>query len=135
MSNEAPLRKELCDLMKIEFPGCVVQRFEDLFTAGYPDIANTYRKKTVWLETKHAAPTLNVTTLQLTRGYQLQLQGYCYFIIYSDRKKTGPRTVIALPSEISEDHKSWTTPDVRMCAGFDHTFVTNFLKGVFHDSQ
>lgn len=67
--NEATRKAQLVKQIKATFPGFVVFRHEDSFTAGIPDISVSNRDvlKTVWLEVKYGNEPLTALQEQTLR--------------------------------------------------------------------
>lgn len=127
--TEKDLKDALVHTMRTTVPWAVVFRHEDTNTAGIPDIAFTYKGKTIWLEVKYANPYIRSRGLQDLTCLRLASQGFCWHIIYQENKGER-RTIIAQPKHVVE---AQIFPDECMAPGFDHEFVVHFIRRICGD--
>jgi hypothetical protein len=125
--NEAYLKGQLRDCFKKHLRGCIVLRHEDHFTAGIPDASITWKKRTTWLEAKHARPTPKALGVQIDTCNQLSISGYCWFVVYQERR--GERRTLMVEPQSFYDLDS--IPGECVTSGFNHYFVVDFIRSTY----
>lgn len=116
--TEATLKSALVKAIEDVMPGAEVFRLEDRFTAGVPDISNTWRKWTSWLEVKFADPSLHRSrAIQQLTMRRLAKHAYARYVIYEVRGDS-KRTFIVHPDQLD----AWRDSSI-VFLGFDHRGV------------
>lgn len=111
------------DQAKVEMPGYVLLRHEDVRTGGIPDLSVTGVGRTSWWEFKHGTPSFETNGLQEVTCLRLAAAGICFYIIFEENLSV-KRTLIVHPRYIKElKPHAWTT-------GFDNRFIIEFIKGI-----
>ena len=123
--SESTLKRDLCDQLRSDLPGCVIFKHSDR-AAGVPDLSVTWQERTFWLEVKFANPKLSSRELQHRRMLQLEKHGSALYVIYS-RIKGQDSTLVVVPSSLV------FPVDLKIVRGFlregiDHSFVSSVLK-------
>lgn len=133
--TEATLKSALVKVIPEVMPGAVVQRHEDIFRKGGPDMSVTWNKMTSWWEVKFGRPTIKTTGIQRLTCQRLADQGHCYYIIYRQK------LVMDLTAEEGEvEKKTVHIQDARSLSewmssgntfdGFNHRVVAAFIMQV-----
>ena len=119
--TEATLKSALVKVIPEVMPGAVVQRHEDIFRKGGPDMSVTWNKMTSWWEVKYANPGFKSTGVQKLTCQRLAEQGHCFYIIYVENEKN---VVIQDAKNLSE----WMSSGF-VIEGFNHKGVASFMYG------
>lgn len=123
MINEASLKSTLVKIARAELYGYVIERHEDRFTHGIPDICITGNHKNTRWEAKHANPGFKVKGVQELTMSRLDLANHARFIVYYE--KDGNRfTYIVHPKEIGHDRTTWK----EWTYGFNHNWVVSKIR-------
>lgn len=123
--NEAKLKAALTAQLRLAFRGQYkVFRHEDRYVAGIPDIS-VNGKKTLWLEVKHAHPSLRHRGIQDLTVVELERLSHAAYVIYESTKEGTQHTIIALPTATHQG--LWRNSNER-AVGFDHDFVVQWVR-------
>lgn len=128
--NEATLKGALVKLVRQKYPSYVVERTEDKFTHGTPDLSITGNKINSRWEVKYANPHFKVKGIQELTMRRLAYAGYAFFLIYWESRSGERRTIIVDPEHINlpvEQHGNYIK-------GFDHHWVAGNIHEVHHDN-
>lgn len=130
--NESSLKRDLCDQLRSDLPGCVIFKHADR-AAGVPDLSVTWQEKTFWLEIKFANPKLSTRELQHRRMLQLERHGNALYVVYRRHKENFWTTVLlpsSLPGEVFvPDRDTWVRK------GLDHSLVSSALQESFSRTE
>jgi hypothetical protein len=124
--DETYLKGRLVKQMRSAFPDAVIFRHEDYFTAGIPDISMTWLHNTLWIEIKHAKPSIKGKKIQ---AYTCdKLNGI--YVVY--REVQGMQfTLLIAAGDVLEDKTKCFEKAFGRAEGYDHQFVIEYLKFKF----
>jgi hypothetical protein len=113
---------------KIELPGFMLYRHEDMMTSGIPDLSATGWGKTSWYEFKHGTPDFEKNELQEAQNLRLAAAGTCFYILYCETISQ-KRTLIIHPKEVfGKGGKTSNMTPLVWSVGFDHRLVIEFIR-------
>jgi hypothetical protein len=124
--DESKLKSALLKQIKIDLPGFVALRHEDVRTAGIPDLSLTGYGRTTWWEFKYADPNFQSTGIQELTMLRLAATGFARYVIWEERNGI-KRTMIIHPKNIGVKRLEIQEA---MCIGFNHAFLTTFVRQV-----
>lgn len=126
--NEAALKSQLMEKLKLMEPGFVAWRIEDKLTAGIPDIHIAACGRGSYWEVKFDDDD-GFTSNGAQELMMLRLSAAtnrAFYVIYGYKSKTGLKyTKILHPKHFGE----WETSGVKQ-PGWDHKFVVEAMRGV-----
>lgn len=123
--NESYLKSALMKELKLQLPGFVALRHEDVRSAGIPDMSLTGGGRTTWWEFKLAAPRFASRGIQELTMLQLAAAGFARYVVWEE-KRSVMRTLIVHPKRIG------TLMPEDWCTGFDMQFIVDFMRKVQH---
>ena len=121
--QEQFIRSNLMAQLKMELPGFVFLRHEDVRQNGHPDLSATGIAKTTWWEIKHGTPDFETNGIQELTMLRLAAAGYARYIVFEERKEI-QRTLIIHPRHIA------TVSPEASTIGFDYKWVANYIREV-----
>lgn len=137
--TESTLKSQLMDLFRLQEPKGFTFRVENSVHSGIPDVVDSCRGFTTWLEVKYLDPRLKCSGLQKWTAKELARHARCWFILYQQdpTRSDIKRTMIFHPNKSDEWKKTipppYQTADL-WTAGFNHQYVVDFVrKGQFGD--
>lgn len=119
---ETKLVNQLLAELRRQLPGYVIFKHADRATFGIPDISITGCGRTLWLEVKHANPTLETMGIQWRTCAKLHRAGLCRYVVYFEQVKT-KRLLILTPEEVQQPLDEFVGAE-----GFDHNYVVRFAR-------
>lgn len=121
MRNESGLKSALMKQVKLQLPGFVALRHEDVRTAGIPDLSLTGNGRTTWWEFKHGDPDFASTGIQELTMLRLSVAGFARYVVWEEKEDVR-RTLVLRPKNLTDLIPEW------WCSGFDHGAVVDYMK-------
>jgi len=125
LMNEAFVKANLTTYLRANLLRAVILRHEDRSTYGIPDLSVTMCGSTSWWEVKFANPDCRSRGAQDLTMRRLGNVGKAYYLIFEIDKTKEKRMHIVTPN----DYVKWEQSG-DMMIGFDHAWVTDFIKAV-----
>lgn len=122
--QEKDLVRRLKKTLETRLPGSVIIKHSDAMVAGIPDLSVTWQGVTTWLEVKHDVGKIITREIQRWMVKRLATQGRCFYVVYRDRAKEGPRTFVI--DGASDVHAAMESESYRN--GHDHDFVVEAVR-------
>lgn len=124
--SEDILKPALVAEMRLQMPGGVLFRLEDKLSAGIPDIVNTWRMRTSWVEVKYADPDFDRNGIQELKMLELSGAGIAVYVIY-ERIGDVWRTILAHPRHVNRGSHLWREMG-RSVPGVNHAWAALQIK-------
>ena len=121
------LRNKLVKDLRDKFPNAVVISHEDKYTYGIPDISFTRGGITTWIEVKVAQPKIKKgREIQLFVTQSLEIQGWCFYIVYQEKKNGEQFAYIVSPKVIKNNN--WENDYFVKTGNFNSELIFDFLS-------